>query len=271
MTQIAAPQFDGVKPMPGSNLANPRAVIGGNKPPLDEEARQAFRERMLEKKPDYQQRLDDLEGAADRCAVVDQETAGKAGDLVKQIRAMIGLVSDTHTVVKAPYLAASRAVDECKKGLEARLDKAKRTVEGKQTQFLREEEARQTAERRRLQAIAEQEAREREEAERRAEAERAAAAAEGAPMPEPEPEPLPVMPAARVEPAEPIKSDFGTTVSGQKVWEAEILDWDVAYIAVSKNEKVREAIEKAIKSMVRGGVREIEGVRIFQALKASNR
>lgn len=270
MTQIAAPLFDGVKPMPGTNLST--AGIGHNKPPMDEEARQAFRERMLEKKPDYAERIEQLAGAAERCTVVDQDTAGKAGDLVKQIRAMMGLVNDTHTVVKAPYLAAGRAVDEAKKALESRLDTMKRSVERKQTQFLQEEEARQAAERRRLQAIADQQARERAEADRKAEAERAAAAAAGAPLPdEPEPEPLPVMPAARVEPAEPIKSDFGTTVSGQKVWEAEVLDYDVAYIAVSKNEKVRAAIDTAIKGMVRGGMREIEGVRIYQALKASNR
>lgn len=269
MTQIAAPMFEGVKPMPGSNLST--AGIGHNRPPLDEEARQAFRERMLEKKPDYVQRIEDLGGAAERCAVVDAETAGKAGDLVKQIRAMISLVNDTHKVVKEPYLAAGRAVDDAKKGLESRLNTMKVTVEGKQNQFIREEEARRTAEQRRLQAIADQQAREREEADRKAEAERAAAAAAGEPISEPEPEPLPVLPAARVEAAAPIKSDFGTTVSGTKVWDAEIIDWDVAYIAVSKNEKVREAIEKAIKGMVRGGAREIDGVRIFQALKVSNR
>jgi hypothetical protein len=265
MTQIAAPRID------DAPLPNLRAVIGGNRPPLDEEARQAFRERMLEQKPDYAERIELLEGSVERCAVVDHDTAGRAGDLVKQIRAMMGLVNDTHKTVKEPYLNAGRAVDEAKKALEGRLDAMKRKVEAKQTQFLREEEARQAAERRRLQAIAEQEARERREAERQAEAERAAAAAAGAPLPEPDPEPLPVMPAARVEPVEPIKSDFGTTVSGTKVWEAEIIDWDVAYIAVSKNEKVREAIEKAIKGMVRGGAREIDGVRIYQALKASNR
>lgn len=269
MTQIAAAKFEGVKPMPGSNLST--APIGHNKPPMDEEARQAFRERMLEKKPDYVERIDHLEGAAERCAVVDQDTAGKAGDLVKQIRAMMGLVSDTHTVVKAPYLAAGRAVDESKKALESRLDTMKRRVEAKQTQFLREEEARATAERRRLQAIADQEARDRAEADRKAAAERAAAEAAGAPAPEPEPEPLPVMPAARAEPAEPIKSDFGTTVSGTKVWECEVEDYLVAFMAVSDNEKVREAIDKAIKGMVRGGMRKIEGVRIYQALKASNR
>jgi hypothetical protein len=265
MTQIAAPRID------DAPLPNLRAVIGGNRPPLDEEARQAFRERMLEQKPDYAQRIDDLAGAAERCAVVDQDTAGKAGDLVKQIRAMMGLVIETHKTVKEPYLNAGRAVDEAKKALEGRLDTMKRKVEAKQNQFIREEEARRTAEQRRLQAIADQQAREREEADRKAEAERAAAAAAGEPLPEPEPEPLPVLPAARVEPAAPIKSDFGTTVSGTKVWDAEIIDWDVAYIAVSKNEKVREAIEKAIKGMVRGGAREIDGVRIFQALKVSNR
>jgi hypothetical protein len=113
-----------------------------------------------------------------------------------------------------------------------------------------------------LQAIADQEAREREEAERKAEPQA---------NPDMEPVPLPVMPAARLEPAQPIKSDFGTTVSGQKVWECEVEDYLVAFMSVSDNEKVREAIDKAIKGMVRGGMRKIEGVRIFQALKASNR
>lgn len=265
MTQIAARRVD------EATTANPRAMIGDNRPPLDEEARQAFRERMVIQKPDYADRIVALEGSAERCAVVDQDTAGKAGDLVKQVRAMMSLVTETHKTVKEPYLNAGRAVDEAKKVLESRLDAIKRKVEAKQTTFLREEEARRETERRRLQAIADQEARDRAEADRKAAAERAAAEAAGAPAPEPEPEPLPVMAAARVETAAPIKSDFGTTVSGKRVWEFQITDYEVAFMQVAENENVRAAIDKAIGGMVRGGLRKIEGVRIYEALKASNR
>jgi len=140
-------------------------------------------------------------------------------------------------------------------------------VEAKQTQFLREQEQIRQAELRRQ--------REAEEARRRAEWEaeqdRLRAAA-------PLDEPAPVMQAAPPPPppaAEPertmIRGDYGAAVSGQKVWFHQIEDFEVAFMAVSNNEKVREAIDKAIANMVRGGVREIAGVRIWSDIKASNR
>ena len=51
----------------------------------------------------------------------------------------------------------------------------------------------------------------------------------------------------------------------------QVEDYELAFIAVANNEKVREAIDKAISNMVRGGVREIPGVRIWSDVKASNR
>lgn len=65
--------------------------------------------------------------------------------------------------------------------------------------------------------------------------------------------------------------DLGATVSTADEWQFEILDWDVAYMAVSDNEIVREAMKRAINGLVRAGTRKIEGVRIFSGTKAITR
>ena len=142
-----------------------------------------------------------------------------------------------------------------------------RKVEAKQTQFLREQEAIRQAELRRQRD--EEEARRREEIEREiAKAKEhgrnivdldAIPAAPPHPPPAPEPE------------RQVIRGDYGATVSGQKVWVSQVEDYEVAFIAVANNSKVREAIDTAIKAMVRGGVHEIPGVRIWSDVKASNR
>jgi hypothetical protein len=49
------------------------------------------------------------------------------------------------------------------------------------------------------------------------------------------------------------------------------VDYVVAFLADSNNSKVREAIDTAIKAMVRGGVHDIAGVRIWSDVKVSNR
>jgi len=226
MTTIAAPRR--------TDTENPRAVMGGNRPPLDVEARFAFDEALEATKPGLRERIDQLLAASDRASATDEESAGKCGELVKQIRAAAKAVDDAHTTAKGPYLAAGRAVDAAKNELRGPLDTAKGKVEAKQTQFLREQEAIRQAELRRQ--------REAEEARRREEAER-----------------------------QVIRGDYGATVSGQKVWLSQVEDYEVAFIAVANNSKVREAIDTAIKAMVRGGVHEIPGVRIWSDVKASNR
>lgn len=245
---------------------NPRAVVGANRPPLDEEARAAFDE-ALDQKEGFRDRVKQLLGASDRAVATTEEEAGRCGELVKQIRAAAKFIADTHTAVKAPYLLAGRAIDAAKNDLTGPLEVAKAKVEGRQTQFLREEEAKRQAEIRRQ--------REAEEARRRAEWEaEQARIAEQAPVDEP----APVMEAAPPPPppvAEPerqiIRGDYGAAVSGTKAWFHQIEDFEIAFMAVSNNEKVREAIDKAISNMVRGGVREIAGVRIWSDIKASNR
>lgn len=252
-----ATKFDDVKPFP--NAA--KAVIGHNRPPIDVEARYEFDRALDEIKPDLRGRVADLVAAADRANAVDDETAGRCGELVKQLRAAAKVVDDAHVKAKAPYLAAGRAVDAAKTELRGPLDDAKKLVEGRQNQYFREQEAIRQAEIRRQ--------REAEEARRREEAERAAAAdiaAYGEPdfsevsrTPVPEPE------------RQIIRGDFGAAVSGQKIWIGQVEDYEVAFIAVANNSKVRESIDTAIKAMIRGGVHEIPGVRIWQDVKVSNR
>lgn len=238
------------------------AEIGHNRPPLDVEARAAFDE-ALDAKQGFRERVVSLIGASDRAVATDEESAGRCGELVKQIRAAVTFIESAHKTVKEPYLLAGRAVDAAKNEQVAPLDAAKKKVEAKQTQFIREENARREAELRRQ--------REAEEARRREGAERLAAEreAEGDILADMGREP------ARPIPVEPertfIRGDYGAAVSGQKTWVSQVEDYEVAFIAVANNSKVREAIDTAIKAMVRGGVHEIAGVRIWSDVKVSNR
>lgn len=248
---------------------NPRVIIGGNRPPIDIEAKATFDE-ALDAKDGFRARIDQLLGAADRAAATDEESAGRCGELVKQIRAASKFISDAHVAAKAPYLLAGRVIDAAKNELVTPLDAAKKTVEGKQTQFLREEEAKRQAEMRRQREAEMARRREEEEAHRKIEAERENNGETGGEsIPSYAREPAPVFIA---EPErEIIRGDFGAAVSATKVWLSSVEDYEVAFIAVANNDKVREAIDKAIANMVRGGVHEIPGVRIWSDVKASNR
>lgn len=261
---LASTVFDDVKPWPKvahASEANPRVALGNNRPPLDVEARAAF-DDALDQREGFRQRLADLTAAADRAYATDEASAGRCGELVKQIRAAVKVIEDAHKTTKEPYLLAGRAVDAARNEAVAPLETAKKTVEGKQTQFLREQEAIRQAEMRRQ--------REAEEARRREEAERAAAAdADNASAPAEEPAytPPPVVEPER----QVIRGDYGAAVSGQRVWLSQVEDYELAFIAVANNQKVREAIDTAIKAMVRAGVRDIPGVRVWSDIKASNR
>lgn len=257
--------------------ANPRVAIGNNRPPIDIEAKAAFDE-ALDEKEGFRARVESLLGAADRATATDEESAGRCGELVKQIRAASSYVDKTHETTKAPYLLAGRVIDAAKNELVGPLKVAKDKVEAKQTQFVREENARRDAEARRAREA--EEARRREEWERQqaeAAAARAAAIAEAKANAAPEPvevEPAPPPPAPVIMP-EPerqiIRGDYGAAVSAKKEWYSTVEDYEVAFMAVSNNDKVREAIDRAVANMVRGGVHEIAGVRIWSDVKVSNR
>lgn len=260
-----------------------------NRPPLEEVIPLEFREALLADRPDFLTRFEDAIGAAERARAVDDETLGKCGDLVKLYRACKDHIDATHKAQKEPHLIAGRLVDAEKNALLERLSEAKRKVEGIGDAFVAKREAEQRAERERIaaeqRAAAERAAqaeadrlraeREAEEAlraaaseeERKAAAERAAQAAREAEE---------AMAAAALAPAapdkaEPVRSDAGATVSGKQEWQAEVEDYAAAFKAVKTDPKVKEAIDGAIKRLVRAGQREIKGVRIWPVAKANFR
>jgi len=51
----------------------------------------------------------------------------------------------------------------------------------------------------------------------------------------------------------------------------QVEDYELAFMHVSNNAKVKEAIDKAIAAQVRSGIEEIPGVRIWDDVKVSNR
>ena len=261
---MAITQWDDVAPWPE---ANPRAVAGDNKPPLSELIPAEYREELLRERPDFLTKLDALIDAAERAKAVDDETLGKCGDLVNAYRKAFNHAKAAHTTVKAPYLEGSRLVDAEFNAIKSRLDDAKAKVEAIGNAFVAKREAEARAERARIDA-------ERREAERKeAEARQAMVDAAQDAFGEIDADfPIAPEPGPMIAPkAEPIRSDAGAVVSGKKEWRSEVTDFALAFSAVSSDEKVRGEISKAVQRLVKAGMKDIPGVRIWAEAKASFR
>jgi type I site-specific restriction endonuclease len=251
--------------LPGENPAsNPRAVVGGNMPPPEEQVVIDFREAMIAKLPTWEQRIDDLVAAADRAVINNEDSAGKSADLIRSIRAMSNALDDAHKSAKDPYLAATRAVDGAKRQHRNRLDDAKADVERKQTEFIRQEEAKREKERREAEAAA------RAEAARAAAAEQARLEAEGqGDLEALEQVEAVAAPAVVSRAPEPIRSvDTGAAVSSRKVWQMQVEDYGVAVLEMLEDAKIMEAIEACAKRRMNAGLTTQPGVRCWQATVA---
>lgn len=284
-----ASMFDDVPEWPERAPQPAAATIGHNKPPLDELVPQEFRAELLRDRPDFLTKLDQAVEAADRAVAIDDETFGRCGDLVNVYRALTKSIDAAHKTVKEPYLTGGRLVDAEKNALADRIDAAKRKVESignsyaaERAAHLRAEQERVAAEQRAAAERAMAAERERERAEREAilaqqqatNDEERAAAQERARIAAKEADAA--MSAAALAPAaqstsEPVRSDAGATVSGKQDWQCEVTDYTVAFMQVEDDDKVREAIDKAIARRVRAGSRKIEGVRIWPVAKANFR
>lgn len=280
------PIFSDVPAWPDQGQSAP-APRDHNKPPLDELIPLEFREKLTEDRPDFLQKVADLVAAAERAKAEDDDTLGRCGDLVKAYRTAIGHIEAAHKTIKQPYLDGGRLVDAERKMLIGPVEDAKRKVEGIANAYVAKKDAEARAERARIEAeqraaaeAAAKAEREREEAERAAERaalaaatadERAAADARAAEAAKKAEE---AMAAAALAPAIPdrpeqIRSDAGATVSGKQEWKSEVIDYEIAFIAVADDENVRAAIDKAIARRVRAGSRKIGGVRIWPVAKAN--
>ena len=256
---------------------NPRAVIGGNRPPVAIEARAEF-DDLIDANEGLRQRIEDLIGASERATATSEETMGRCGQTIIQIRAAMKKVEDAHTTAKAPYLEGGRVVDAAKKELLNPLEEAKKRIEGKQEGYLREQKKRDDE--RRAKAAAEQRRvdeenarlqRDHEESVRKAQQE---AEEQGKPV-EAIVVPAPVYVAPPPPPAVIergiIRGAEGAAISGKKVWKSQVMDYEKAFAMVESNPKVREAIDAAVAALIRGGLRTVPGVRIWEDVAVSNR
>ena len=283
MTQIAAarPTFAGVKEWP--EPAPAVAGIGHNNPPLDEMIVLEF-EEAIDAKPGLRTRINELidkGGKLPNCT--DEDMAGRLGDFVKMVGNAHALVDAERETIKAPYLAATRALDGKANGYKSQLTEAKTIATAKLNAFMQEKARKAEIERKR---IADEMARRREEADRReaaarlereeaqaAENARAAAEqreAEVVAAPEPEPMAEPTVEAPKVE-VPVVHGDYGARVGMRAVWLHSFESVRKLPTNVLQHPTVTEAINKVLAQRIRGGEREIAGVKIWPEQMASVR
>lgn len=260
------PIFDDVAPWPVQKQAepNPRAVMGNNAPPPEEAIPAEFRAALLDGEPDFLQLVDDYlgvgdpnsegykEGAVHRAKADSEETLASCGKVINALRLMEKRISDTHTAIKAPYLLAGRLVDAEKNALVGRIAIGRNRVQGLMDAYAQAEFLKRKAEEQRRaeeQAVLEKLATENN--------------LEAALPPPPPPAPRPTA---------PIRTD-GATVSLGTEWVGTVTDYSKAFKKVKDDAKVKEAIDAAIKRIVKAtkGAVLIPGVTITEQAKTSAR
>lgn len=268
---------------------NPRAIIGGNRPPIDEQVVIDLAEALAAE--GLTKRISDLIAAAGRAPNIESpEIAGRYADLIKQMVAAGKAVEAEREKLNRPLLNAQRALKGRADAITAPLKDAETQARAKVAAYDREQaeiERRQReaaeAERRRLQAIADEQARQErlrlqaiaDEAARQErlrlqaiEDERAAAEKREAAKVVVEAEAVEVAaPLVEISVPEPertaIQGDMGAKVARVTTWKHEIISVRQLPDSILKHAKVIEALDKVIAAQVRGGTREMKGVRIF--------
>jgi hypothetical protein len=241
------------------------AAIGHNQPPLEERIPAEFRAALLEERPDFLRKLDDMlgtggdptaddyrPGAVHRAKCVDADTMARCASLVGLLRAAEKHVGDVHKVQKQPYLDGGRLVDGQKNAIVARIQAGRQYVEGLQAAYAREQRkaelerlAKEAEERAKLEALARENGLE-----------------DAVPPP---PEPAPVK-------RGPLRSDDGATVSTTTVLVPTVTDYAKAFRHVKNDAKVREAIDAAIARLVKATkAKELAGVTITEDVAVNNR
>ncbi|AJA07418.1 hypothetical protein SKP52_02415 [Sphingopyxis fribergensis] len=263
-----------LKPQPEME-ANPRAVIGANNPPLEEQITIDLAEAL--EVEGITKRIGDLLASAGRAPTVitDADMAGSYADLVKQMVAAGKAVEAQREILNRPLLNAQRALKGRADAIVEPLQSAEATARARIRTFddaerekerQRQIEAQRVAdaERQRLQAIADAEAAKERARLQAIEDARAAAEAREATVVEVEPEVVEVAPEPIVETAAPVvRGDYGAKVVRTTTYKHRIVSVRQLPDSILKHAKVVEAIDKVIAAQVRGGTRELKGCEIF--------
>lgn len=274
--------FPDHKPFPEQE-ANPRAVMGGNNPPLEESIVADYDAAIVES--GLRARVDALVAkGADPKPCPDNETAGRYGDYLKLVGAADKAIEEEREKLNRPLLTAQRTLKGRADAIRASLKESADKVRSALEVFMAAERKRVADEaalemKRRADAAAVQAAEDkrlREAATKLAEeAARAAAPADElflAPPPAPVPDPEPVYVPEPVKFEAPVaRGDYGARVGSKTVWKWEIQSVRQLPNDVLNHEKVVAAINQVIGARVRSGTRTLKGTRIWDMQETSVR
>ncbi len=246
-----------------------RLEIGGNNPPYD-----VLLDRLQNDHQDITTRRAELESAFERMPdCVDDESAGKIGDFIKQLSACFKDAEARRVMEKEPFLENGRRVDGFFKSITEKMDEIKRKANAPLTSYLRakEEEARRVLQ-------------EKAAAERKAqlEAEQAAQAAWDAAQTDDDinaaaaQETIAIAAADTTAKAEKSASQVAANLSGTRsheagslsslrtTWEFRDLNRAAIDLEMLRPHLQEKAIESAVRSFIKAGGRELNGVVIFE-------
>lgn len=252
------------------------ADIGHNRPPLESDLPDRLNadyEPLLKRKAEL------LAGAANVPTELDDDTAPRVADFVKQIGAAIKSLDVARVAEKEPYLAGGRAVDTFFKNASEPLAKAKGNIERVLTSYQRKREA----EERRRREEEERKAREAAEAAAKEAAERAKALEDESQLARAiEAEAAAKQAAADAAKAQKaadakaaelsrMRGDLGSVTSLRTFWDFTDLDRATLDLEALRQHLPQDALEKAVRSYIKAGGRNLKGVRIFENTKSQVR
>lgn len=249
------------------------AEPGHNMPPLSDD--EALRQALGERAAALIKRRDELlEGIKRAPAVIENdEVAGTMGDFSqKQIAACINALKDRRVAEKEPFLSGGRTVDGYFHSIMKPLEDGKATIDARRKTYLDKKAAAERA------ARIEAERKAREEADRQAreaadaaaklssEADLSAAIAAEDRAKQAAADAEQAARAAAAKPAElsRVRGDYGSVSSLKQFWDFADMERATLDLDAIRDHLPLDAIEKAVRSFIRAGGRELRGCRIFE-------
>lgn len=253
------------------------ALLGDNHPPPDLLVGEALREKLQDEHRDLVKRRDELLAAASRIPPIESDDiAGRVSDFVKQLTALNKAAETKRTGAKEPYLEGGRNIDGFFRTITDSVEKVKTIVQISLTKYLREKADRERRERMEQERLAREAA---EQAQREA-AERAAALAteqhltaaiEAETKAEvAQADLVKAEQAAEAKPAElsRTRGEYGSVTSLRTEWVFDDLDRATLDLEALRPYLPSDGLEKAVRTFIRAGGRELRGVNIHETTAA---
>lgn len=248
-----------------------------NQPPADLLLGDALTEKLRDENSALLSRRDDLIAAADRIPpVTDEDIARKVSDYIKQVTACAKAADTARVSAKEPYLEGGRGVDGFFKAISDPLAVVKRRTEASLTQYLRDKAEKERREREERERAAREEERKRREeaaaAEKAIRDEQTLAAALEADrrVEQARADAVEAEKDATAKPAEMsrVRGEYGALSSLRTTWTFSDLDRDNIDLAALRQHLPMDGLERAVRSFIKAGGRELDGVKIFQTTEA---